>query len=188
MKVILKGKNFQVSDQIRQHVEKKLGKLDRFLPTIDETRVELSREKTRSARHRQVVQLTVRTNGTILRAEERAEDIYAAIDLVLDKMYRRIARFKGKRQDRWHAPETIRSEDSLPLAEEAYDELAEESSRKIVRVKQFVIDHMNEEEAVEQMELLGHDFFLFFNPDLGRINLIYRRQDGNYGLLDPVMM
>lgn len=187
MKLVLKGKNIQVSDRIRQYVEKKMGKLDRYLPSIDETRVELSREKTKSAQHRQVAQITVRTNGTILRAEERADDMFAAIDLVVDKIYRQIARFKGKRMDRWHSPATIRDEEQIPVPEEFYEGLAEEADRQIVRVKQFVVDHMNEEEAVEQMELLGHDFFLFFNPNAGRINLIYRRKDGNYGLLDPIM-
>ncbi|MFQ5612494.1 MAG: ribosome hibernation-promoting factor, HPF/YfiA family [Anaerolineae bacterium] len=187
MQLVVKGKNFQVSDHVRKHVEKKMGKLDRFLPSIDETRVELAREKAKSSQDRQIAQVTVRTNGTILRAEERADDILAAIDLVLDKIYRQIARFKGKRQARWHAPETIRTEDMLPVPDEFYDELSEESQRQVVRVKQFVVDHMNEDEAIEQMELLGHDFFLFFNANLGRINLVYRRKDGNYGILDPVL-
>lgn len=187
MQLILKGKNVQVTDHLRKHVEKKIGKLDRFLPSIDETRVELSREKTKSSQDRQIVQVTVRTNGTILRAEERADDMLTAIDLVVGKIYRQIARFKGKRKNRWQAPESIRGEDVVPVPNEFYEELTEESQRNIARVKQFVVEPMNEDEAIEQMELLGHDFFLFFNANLGRVNLIYRRKDGNYGLLDPVL-
>src|SRR4030067_313956 len=99
MQVILKGKNVEITDWLHEYVEKKVNKLDRYLPGIQEARVELSVQKTRSSQDRQVAQLTVRSDGLILRAEERTDDIFAAIDAVIDKLLRQIARYKGKRVD-----------------------------------------------------------------------------------------
>ncbi|RPI50879.1 MAG: ribosome-associated translation inhibitor RaiA [Chloroflexi bacterium] len=180
MELIVKGKNVEVTDRLREYVEQKIGKLDRYLPSISEAWVELSSEETKAAQDRQVCQVTVRSNGTILRAEERSDDIFSAIDSVLDKMYRQIARYKGKRKNRWRgAAATV---EPLPIG--MGDEI-EEEARTIVRVKRFPMTPMNPEEAVEQMELLGHDFFVFFNGEEGRINVLYRRKGGNYGLLQP---
>ncbi len=180
MELIVKGKNVEVTDRLREYVEQKIGKLDRYLPSISEAWVELSSEETKAAQDRQVCQVTVRSNGTILRAEERSDDMFSAIDTVLDKMYRQIARYKGKRKNRWRAAgPTV---EPLPIAME---EEVEEETRSIVRVKRFPMIPMNLEEAVEQMELLGHDFFVFFNGEEGRINVLYRRKGGNYGLLQP---
>lgn len=188
MQLVLKGKNFVISDRIREYVEKKIGKLDRYLPTIDEARVEITQEKTKSAKDRNIVQVTLRANGTILRAEDRSEAIYASIDAVSNKIHRQIVRYKGKRIDRWQGSKHKQRPDDemLPeLDEEVMTAIAEEQERTIVRTKQFMIDPMTEEEAIEQMELLGHSFFVFFNANLGRINVIYKRADQNYGLLDP---
>lgn len=177
MDLIVKGKNVDVTDRLRDYVEKKIGKLDRYLPTISEAWVELTTEETKAAGDRYVCQVTVRSNGTILRAEERSDDIFTAIDTVLDKMYRQIARYKGKRQNRWRGG-AVEAE-PLPI-----EEVEEEGSR-VVRVKRFPMAPMSIDEAVEQMELLGHDFFVFFHADEGRINVLYRRKTGDYGLLQP---
>ena len=186
MQLILKGKNVEITDWLRQYVEKKVNKLDRYLPDIQEARVELSVQKTRSSQDRQVAQLTVRSNGLILRAEERTDDMFAAIDAVIDKMHRQIARYKGKRMDRWQGQGLSRGEVELPpVEEEILEELAEEQERRIVRVKRFRVAPMSPEEAVEQMELLGHDFFVFYNADGGQFNVVYRRRDGDYGLIQP---
>jgi putative sigma-54 modulation protein len=165
----------EVTPRLREYVERKVNKLDRYLPSVDEVRMELKVEKTRSANHRQVAQLTVRVPGRILRAEERTNDMFASIDAVLDKMYRQIARYKGKRQDRWHA-----AAEKLPI-----EEHIEETGGEIVRVKSFEIRPMPPEEAVEQMELLGHRFYVFLNANEAAINVLYKRDDGNYGLLKP---
>ena len=190
MQLVLKGKNFIISDRIREYVEKKIGKLDRYLPDIDETRVEITEEKTKSAKDSRIVQVTLRTNGTILRAEERGEAIYACIDAVTEKIQRQIVRYKGKRIDRWQGQQNKRKEMGLmpELDPEILDALVEENERKIVRTKRFTAHPMKQDEAVEQMELLGHDFFVFYNADLGRINVLYRRADNNYGLLDPELV
>jgi len=181
MELIIKGKNVEVTDRLRNYVEAKIGKLDRYLPTISEAWVELSTEGARAAQDRQVCQVTVRSNGTILRAEERSDDMFMSIDTVLDKMYRQIARYKGKRKNRWRATGGPQLE---PLPLELEEETEEESSI-IVRTKRFLMTPMHAEEAVEQMELLGHDFFVFYNAEEGQVNVLYRRKDGNYGLLQP---
>jgi putative sigma-54 modulation protein len=180
MELMIKGKNVEITERLRDYVEAKIGKLDRYLPSISEAWVELSTEGARAAHDRQVCQVTVRSNGMILRAEERSDDMFSSIDTVLDKMYRQIARYKGKRKNRWRGAGTA----AEPLPLELEEEPEEESSR-IVRVKNFPMTPMHPDEAVEQMELLGHDFFVFFNADEGRVNVIYRRKDGDYGLLQP---
>jgi putative sigma-54 modulation protein len=180
MELIIKGRNMEVTDRLRDYVDQKIGRLDRYLPTITEAWVELSMEGTRAAQDRQVCQVTVRSNGVILRAEERSEDMFYSIDTVLDKMYRQIARYKGRRENRWRGT-GIKAE---PLPLDLEDEPEDEASA-IVRTKRFPMRPMHAEEAVEQMELLGHDFFVFFNADDGEVNVLYRRKDGDYGLLQP---
>jgi putative sigma-54 modulation protein len=178
MQLIIQGKNMEVTDRLREYIEKKVGKLDRYLPTITEARVELSVESAKSAKDRQVAQLTVRSRGALLRAEERSADMFACIDAVVDKMYRQIVRYKGKRYGRGRGP------GEMPPVEE----FEEEAPPRIVKVKRFQVIPMDEEEAIEQMELLGHDFFIFFNVNTNEMNVIYRRKDGNYGLIEPELV
>ncbi len=178
MQLIVQGKNVEVTDWLQQYVAKKVVKLGRRLPDIREARVELSVESARSLGDRHVVQVTLRSNGTILRAEERSADLQTSIDQVLDKMVRQIDRYKGKRS-RGRARGTGLSVE-LPAAEAPAAELG-----KIVRTKRFAVTAMTAEEAIEQMELLGHDFFVFYNADDEGLNVVYRRHDGNYGLLEP---
>jgi putative sigma-54 modulation protein len=187
MQPIITGKNIEVSDWMRQYVEKKMGKLDKYLTSISEIRVELSVHKTKSARDSQVAQVTVRSNSTILRAEQKSDDILASIDVVLDKMYHQISRFKGKRE-RQHGRGAAHAEPVLEISEvEGMEEMEEEPVGSVVRVKRFLVQPMTPDEAIEQMELLGHDFFLFFNQESDSMNVLYRRNDGNYGLLQPEM-
>ncbi|RME42977.1 MAG: ribosome-associated translation inhibitor RaiA [Caldilineae bacterium] len=187
MTLVLKGKNISLYDRTKAYVEKKVSKFHRFLPNIIETRVELSKENTRSNQHRFIAEITVHTKQKILRAEERSHDLHAAIDVAVDKLNSQIYRLKGKQINRWQAHESIRNEDLPPLPEEALDQIAREQESKIVRVKQFSVHPMDEQEAIEQMQLLSHDFFVFYNANVGRINVLYRRADNNYGLLDPVV-
>jgi putative sigma-54 modulation protein len=181
-----------ISEKSEAYITKKTDKFNRFLQKIDEIRVDLSRESTKSRQDRIVVEITVRSDRKILRAEERSHDLHVAVDVAVDKLNRQIARLKGKRIDRWHANQSIRhesvqNEEIPPLTDEDLDALADESGRSIVRVKQFSITPMNAEEAIEQMQLLAHDFFVFFNADVGRLNVLYKREDDNYGLIDPVV-
>lgn len=177
MQVKIHGRNFEISPRLQEYVEAKASRLDRYLGTINEVRVDLAVENTRSAQDSQVAQFTVRSKKTILRAEERSDDMFASIDAVLDKLHRQIERYKGKRQQRKRG-----SEIELDLMPE---EMEGEPGREIVRVKRFEVLPMSADEAIEQMELLGHDFFIFYNAEDAALNLIYRRKDGNYGLLQP---
>lgn len=184
MKLTIQAHNVELTDWLEEYVNKKIGKLDRFLPDIDEARVELREEKTRSAADRAVAQVTIRSRRTILRAEERTGDMFASIDAVTDKLERRIERFKGKtaRNSKRAVAQASLIEEAvaiLPLEEEA------EESGRIVRTKRFDMQPMDAEEALEQMELLGHDFYVFQNAENGAVNVLYRRRDGNFGLLQP---
>jgi putative sigma-54 modulation protein len=180
--------NIQLSPRLQDYVEKRAGKLDRYMPDMTELRVDLSRQNARNISERNIAQITVRDrHGTILRAEERDGEIFAAIDSVVDKMYRQIKRYRGKLiARRRHAvtPEVVALDvEPLPIDEE---EVLDDAA-SIVRSKRFSMEPMSPEEAIDQMELLGHDFFVFFNMQEEAINVLYRRRDGNYGLLMPEM-
>ena len=181
MQVNIKGKNLELTDRLRKYVDQKVGKLDRHLPGIIEAWVELSVEDTKAAQDGQVCQVTLRTDRVILRAEERSDDMFTAIDTVLEKVNRQIDRYKGKRKGRRRGAGAQVAPDVM----EAEPVEGEEEIASIVRVKRFPITPMHPEEAIEQMELLGHDFFVFYNAEVGQINVLYRRKDGNYGLLQP---
>jgi putative sigma-54 modulation protein len=185
MKVMVHGRNVDVTDYVKEYVTKKVGKLERYLPQINEVRAELTQNMTRSADDRFTAQVTVWANGQILRAEESTSDIFASIDATVDKMSSQIRRFKGRRYDnRRRASHAVTREAEQQAVAAA--EIAEaEELGYIIRRKEFLIQPMDEEEALEQMELLGHDFFVFFNPQGNGVNVIYRRKDGNYGLLQP---
>ena len=179
------ARNMRLTDNVRDYVEKKAAKLERFLQEIDEIRVELSHIKSaRSALDRQVAQITVHGKGFILRSEERADDIHAAFDAALEKVQRQIDRYKGKhyhgRGDGRSAAEVL--EEDLPVDDTG------ELLPLIARRKKFIVLPMNEDEAVEQMRLLGHDnFFIFFNAEQNSIQVLYRRRNGTYGLIEPVV-
>lgn len=186
MELIVHGRNVEVTDWIQQYVEKKVGKLERFLSQVRDARAELTHSATRSASDRYTAQITIWSNGQILRAEESTSDIFASIDAAVDKLSRQIKRFKGRRYENKRRA-TATSAVATEIIEEAQEETTEEETSQghIIRRKQFVLQPMNEEEALEQMELLGHDFFVYLNPETNAANIVYRRKDGNYGLLQP---
>lgn len=175
------GRNIDVTERLEDYVQKKVGKLDRYLSSIEETRVDLAYVKSaRNAADRQVAQITVRGKGFILRAEERADDIFGALDQALSKMQRRIERYKGKRY-RGRG-------DGRSAADFTEQEVPEEETEEIeiVRRKRFIVTPMDEAEAIEQMNLLGHeDFFIFINSETNAINVLYRRRDGKLGIIEP---
>lgn len=183
MELTVHSHNMEITPRIQTYVEKKVSRLDRYLSTLSDVRVDLSTENTRNAVERQVAQITARDErGTILRAEERSNDMFAAIDAVVDKLYRQINRYRGKRRRkiRGSAGE-LNIEEPLPIE----DIETEEEDRRIVRYKKFLLHPMSADEAIEQMELLGHDFFVFFDTEAEGINVLYRRRDGDYGVLQP---
>lgn len=178
-KVDIFVKDLELTEDIKEYIDKKIPRLDRYLDQIDETRLDLSYAKTaREANNRFVAQITLRGRGFILRAEERSTEIKPAIDMVMDKIERQIERYKGKRY-RSRAGAT-------PASELLGEEKIEEAQPLIARRKKFTLIPMDEMEAIEQMNLLGHeDFFIFYNADTSSINVLYKRRDGTYGIIQP---
>ncbi len=185
LEVDIYGRNMEITERIETYVDKKASKLDRYLNNIDQARVDLAYAKSaRNAADRYVAQITITGKGYILRAEERADDILAAFDAALSKMQRRIERYKGKRQ-RGRGDGRSAAEVTVPL--DAPAETTEEDETPVIaRRKKFFIAPMDEMEAIEQMNLLGHEaFFVFFNAHTNAVNILYKRRDGTYGLIEP---
>jgi putative sigma-54 modulation protein len=186
LEVEIYGRNIEVTDRITDYVQKKVAKLDRYLNGVEEARVDLAYVKSaRSAADRQVAQITVRGRGIILRSEERSDDIYSALDTALEKLQRQMERYKGKhhrgRGDGRSAAEVVPAS-----AIEVEETEPAEPAPVIARRKHFIITPMDEMEALEQMTLLGHeDFFVFYNVKTNTVNILYRRRDGTYGLIEP---
>jgi putative sigma-54 modulation protein len=182
LKVDIYPKNLELTDRISEYVDKKVSKLDRYLPDIEETRVDLEFQKSmRSPTDRQVAQITIRGRGYILRTEERSDDIFSAIDMAIDNMQRKMERVKGKRahgRGDGTSASQVAATDALEVDPEPQPILA--------RRKTFELTPMDEMEAIEQMKALGHnDFFVFFNANTNSVNVLYARRDGSYGLIDP---
>jgi putative sigma-54 modulation protein len=178
MNLQVKGRNVEVSDQIRKYAEDKLSKLDRLVNDPTRIELELAVEKNPSISDNQVAEATVWTKGPVLRARESSGDMKASIDQLVDKLERQVKRYRDKRRPRKHD----RPESAVP--EPAPLELLEEGTA-IVKVKQFAVKPMAPDEAVLQLELVGHDFFVFRNAESDEMNVVYRRRDGNYGLIEP---
>jgi len=178
------GREFEVTDHMRDYVIKKVSKLDRHLDSIDQIRVDLAFVKAaRSAADRYVAQMTVYGKGFILRSEERSDDIRTAMDAAMEKLSRQIDRFKDKRK---RGRGDGKSAAEVAPEVEPVSEGEPEETPVIMRRKKFDLIPMAEEEAIEQMKLLGHDnFFVFYNVKVGAVSVLYRRRDGTYGLIEP---
>ena len=172
MRVTVIGKNINVTPALREIVEKKISKMDKYFEPNVTARATLTVQK-----NSQIFEVTIPFNGVILRCEESTDDMYKSIDLVENKLERQIRKQKTKLQ---------RSNESLRFGN--FDEVASEeddNEGEIVKVKRFNIKPMSAEEAILQMELVEHNFFVFKDCDTENINVIYKRKDGNYGLLEP---
>ncbi len=178
MALQITGKNMELTPAVRRYIERKLSKLNRHLPNIIESKVEITEERTKSPQQHFIVRVTVSGRGNQFHSEERGEDLFTAIDKVVAIMTRQLEHYKGKLYDQGRGSSLARSELS-PETE------ATEPAAKVVKVKRFAVKPMSVAEAIDQMKLLGHDFFLFFNADTEELNLLYRRKDGNYGLIEP---
>lgn len=172
----------ELDDKLKGYVETRVSKLDKYLDVLEQATIDLTHAQTaRSADDRQIAQLTVRGKGVLLRAEERTSDMFASVDAVLAKIHRQIERFKGKR---WRARGDGRTMGELLAPDPELTE-DEATGPQIVRRKRFQMMPMSEGEAIEQMALLGHeDFFVFLNEGSQEVNVLYRRRDGNLGLIE----
>jgi len=180
MRLQVKGRNLEVSEQIRTYAEEKLGKLDRLVSDPTRVELELAVEKNPSIADNHVAEATVWTKGPVLRARETSADMKASIDQLVSKLERQVKRYREKRRvaPRRHAREGGVAADAAPVE-------VEEDETTIVKTKQFAVTPMSPEEAVLQLELVGHDFFVFRSADSGDVNVVYRRRDGDYGLIEP---
>lgn len=168
------GRNLEITDAMRQYTEDKLAKLDRFSGQIVDARVTMSHDTKQDAANPNRVEVQINLPNGIIRAEERSADMYAAIDLVVDKLERQLKRFKGKL--------LAKRTDTAPAPAEPEPEARAPS---IVRVKRHVLRPMAPEDAAVQMEALGHEFFVFRNSETDLVSVIYLRMDGDYGLIEP---
>lgn len=179
MELQIAGTNMELTPAVQRRIERKLGKLDKHLPTITESRVEISEEKTKSPQQRYLVRVTVGSGvgGAVFHGEERGEDLFKAVDKVAAIMTRQLEHYKGKLYEKGRGSSLARGE---------FNEVTEPvPPRRVVKTKRFAVKPMSLEEATEQMDLLGHSFFLFFDADAERVKLLYQRNDGDYGLIEP---
>jgi putative sigma-54 modulation protein len=182
MRLQVKGKNVEVSPSIRTYAEEKLGKLSRQLADPTEVELELAVEKNPSIAASHVAEATIRTKGPTLRARESSADMKASIDLLVEKLERQVKRYREKRREepRRQARTNGHAAPPLPLVAPEV-----EAEPWIVKTKQFLVKPMSADEAVLQLELIGHDFFVFRNADSDEVNVVYRRRAGDYGLIEP---
>ena len=191
MEVQIRAKDFKVSQGLREYIEERIAKLDRFVGRGADAKLELTHEHPRTGGERITAQLTIAARHTLLRAEEQHADARQAIDLALDKMMNQIRRYHNKRTD--HKRASVAEFVGLPPLEEA--DLAAldaapdgddvDGARDVVRTKRFPLKPMSSGEAIDQLELLGHDFYVFLNAEDNQVNVIYRRKGGAYGLIQP---
>ena len=178
MRLQVKGKNVEISESIRRYAEDKMRKLDRQLHELTQVELELSVEKNPSIAANQVAEATVGTKGPTLRVTEASTDMKASIDQLTEKLLRQVEHYRGKRRGR-----QVRGNGTPPGGSMSIPE--DETTPQIVKTKQFTVKPMSAEEAALQLELVGHDFFVFRSDESEEINVIYRRRDGGYGLIEP---
>jgi putative sigma-54 modulation protein len=174
----VKGRNLDVTDSIRSYAEQKLKKLDKQLNETTEVELELAVEKNPSIAANQIAEATVWTKGPTLRAREASEDMRASIDQLTEKLVRQVRHYRDKRSFRGtRSPVPV--DEGVPALQD------DQVSQQIVKTKQFPVKPMTPDEAVLQLELIGHDFFVFKNAETDAVNVVYRRKDGGYGLIEP---
>lgn len=176
MRVIVNGKNIKVRPSTKEYVEEKLMKFDKYFKTEIDAKVMLGIHK-----DRHTVEITMPLkNGVIFRAEETSDDLFTSIDLVMDKLNRQMRKHKSKIEKKYHKHEAFRFSE-IP------DYEGDEEESRIVKTKTFSVKPMDPEEAVLQMEMLGHGFFVFRNGESNEVNVVYIRKDGDYGLIEPTL-
>ena len=173
MNLVISGKNLDITEGLRSAIEEKIGKLERYFTDTTEVHVTLSTEK-----NRQKIEITIPMKGSIIRAEEVSSDMYVSIDLVEEVIERQLRKYKNKlidkEQNAAHLSQSFIEADDF-----------EDEDIQIIRSKKFAMKPMDAEEACVQMELLGHNFFMFLNADTNEVNVVYKRKGNSYGLIEP---
>lgn len=177
MEIKIRAQNVELTEALRGYAEEKINKLSRFFDQILEAEIELITAKNPSISNGKTVEVTLYTKGHVVRGKESSTDIFASIDLVSDKLERQLKKYRDKMYSSAHRHN--QAKENLGTI------VAEEEEREIVAVKQVVVKPMTPEEATLQIDLLGYEFFVFTNSDTEEVNVVYRRHDGNYGLIVP---
>lgn len=185
MNLQVKGRNIAVTEALRSYAEEKLEKLGKHLNSATTMELELFCEKNPSIADNQVAEATIFTKGPVIRAKSTSSDMYASIDLVADKLSRQVKKFRSKLTSHNSHVRGSLPPEALEMTAPELEEEEEAEGPTIVKTKQFGIKPMAPEEAALQLELIGHDFFVFRNADSNDTNVLYRRRDGNYGLIEP---
>jgi len=180
MKLIIKGKHMDVTESIEGYVKKKMEKLDKYFDQIMDATATVSTEK-----NRQIFEVTLQAKKAIIRAEEESDNLYTSIDSVVEKLERQIIKYKEKLYSKSFSEQIRTKEIGLYENKDSEAETQDDEDVKIVKIKKFVFKPMSPEEASLQMELLGHSFYVFNNEVTNQINVIYKRKDGNFGLIEP---
>lgn len=188
MNIHIRSRNGKVSERQRAYIEQKLQKLERYLDGAGDITVELAHAQQRNAGEMYTVQATLYTGqGTIVRAEERSPELFAAVDTIHDTLQRQITRYKDKHYRRGKVRRVDTGIEPVDFGEDEAIDVSDDAdgAPHIVKTKRFAYKPMYSDEAIEQMELLGHSFFVFTDARTNQVNVVYRRQDGNYGLIVP---
>ena len=190
MKLVIQGKNIDITDSIRSYVNEKIEKaVSHFQSITSEVDIHLSVEKNPRINPKQTAEVTIYANGTVIRAEESSENMYASIDLVANKISRQLRKYKERRFDKKGASSAkdpvVNAHGETALVEDLIGDRKVELPRQVVRTKYFAMPPMTQEEALEQLDLVGHDFYVFRNVETGEINVVYERNHGGYGVIQP---
>ena len=188
MKLVIQGKNLEVTEAINDYVHDKIAKaVSHYQQLTNEVDVHLSVARNPRINPKQTAEVTIYANGTVIRAQESSENLYASIDLVADKIARQLRKFKEKRQGKHqHPPKTGEVVEHQPVVADLIGDPQPELHEEVVRTKYFAMPPMSVEEALEQLQLIDHDFYVFCNAKTGELNVIYKRvHHGGYGLIQP---
>ena len=190
MDVAIKGRNIPVTEALEQYAREKVERVTKFFDDGDASRVEveLLHERNPSISQPEVADATLFVGGTVMKAREASGDMYASIDLMTDKLIRQVRRYRGRQIDRWQGQRERKTVGEAPgVGNEIFEDAEAPAGfeSRIVRTKQFQMKPMGPEEAAMNMELLDHDFFVFTSAETGDINVLYRRRDGDLGLIEP---
>lgn len=188
MKLVIHGKNIEITDAIREYVHQKIEKaVNHFQNLTNEVDVHLSVARNPRINPKQAAEVTIYANGSVIRAEESSENLYASIDLVADKIARQLRKYKERRQEKKSTPvlkEEVGTAEQ-PVVPDLIGDRTPELPSEVVRTKYFAMPPMTVAEALEQLQLVGHDFYMFRNAETGEINVIYERNHGGYGVIQP---
>lgn len=186
MKLVIHGKNIEITDAIREYVRQKVEKAaSHFQNLTTEIDVHLSVARNPRINPKQTAEVTIFANGSVIRAEESSENLYASVDLVADKIARQLRKYKERRQKNHVRSKSELVEVEQPLVADLLSDRAPELPEEVVRTKYFAMPPMTVKEALEQLELVDHDFYMFLNAETGQINVIYERNHGGYGVIQP---